>query len=103
MKIAFIVPYFGAFPSAFQLWLDSCAVNKDIDWLLFTDNHEPYLYPRNVHVYHVAFEELQAWFQTLLGFKIWLGNLTSYVILGRCMVSCSQNTSVVMIIGGIVI
>ena len=73
MKIAFIVPYFGAFPSAFQLWLDSCAVNKDIDWLLFTDNHEPYLYPRNVHVYHVAFEELQAWFQTLLGFKIWLG------------------------------
>lgn len=44
----FIVPYFGKLPSYFQLFLNSCAVNKKFDWILFTDDKTEYFYPKNV-------------------------------------------------------
>ena len=37
MKIAVVANYFGAPPPYFQLWLDSCAFNPQIDWLFYTD------------------------------------------------------------------
>ena len=49
-KVAFIVPYFGRFPSNFQLWLNSCAWNTDFYWLVFTDDRTCYNYPKNVSI-----------------------------------------------------
>ena len=58
-KVAFIVPYFGRFPSNFQLWLNSCAWNSDFYWLVFTDDRTCYNYPKNVSITYLTFEEMQ--------------------------------------------
>ena len=56
-KICFIIPYFGEFPSYFDLFLKSCKYNKDFDWLIFTDNTGNYEYPKNVKKIELTFEE----------------------------------------------
>lgn len=56
--IAFVVPYFGRFNNYFQLWLDSCAANKTIDWLIFTDDRREFDYPKNVHVTYTTLENV---------------------------------------------
>lgn len=57
-KCAFIIPYYGTFPSYFQLFLNSCGKNDDYDWLIFTDNKTEYAYPENVHVYYETFDQM---------------------------------------------
>ena len=47
-KICFIIPYFGNFKNYFQLFLNSCRLNSDINWLIITDNKDEYDYPKNV-------------------------------------------------------
>ena len=37
-KIAVIMPYFGKMPNYFDLWLQSCHANSQIDWIIVTDN-----------------------------------------------------------------
>lgn len=59
-KGVFIIPYFGAFKNYFQLFLNSCAQNPDYDWLLITDNREPYHYPPNVRRVPTTFPALAA-------------------------------------------
>lgn len=45
----FVVPYFGALPNYFQLWLNSCSLNKEFTWLLITDcATEGLIIPSNV-------------------------------------------------------
>ncbi len=39
-KIILILPYFGTFSYYFQLFLDSCKYNQDIDFLIVTNNPE---------------------------------------------------------------
>ena len=58
MKVAFIVPYFGTFPQYFQLFLKSCELNPNYDWLLFTDDERLFNYPSNVHVNLISFNSL---------------------------------------------
>lgn len=58
-RVAFVLPYYGRFPSYFQLFLDSCGGNPDFDWLVFTDDHYPYDYPDNVHVHYETFEDMR--------------------------------------------
>lgn len=58
-SIVFIIPYFGKFPSGFQVFLDSCRNNEKVDWLIFTDNNSEYIFPKNVHVISTTFKELQ--------------------------------------------
>lgn len=49
MKICLIANYFGAPPAYFQLWLDSCAFNRKINWLFFTDiSPAGFIVPENV-------------------------------------------------------
>lgn len=36
-KICFIIPYFGRWPRFFDLFLESCGRNTDVDFLFFTD------------------------------------------------------------------
>jgi len=57
-KIILILPYFGTFSNYFQLFLDSCKYNQDIDFLIVTDNQEKFEYPKNVQVKYMLFEDL---------------------------------------------
>lgn len=58
-KCVLILPYFGSFKNYFPLFLKSCALNPQIDWLLCTDNAECYEYPPNVIVKKMSFTEWQ--------------------------------------------
>lgn len=68
--IAYVIPYFGRLPKGFELWLLSCAANRTIDWLLFTDDQTKYKYPENVKVNYCTFEEIQKKVQSCYDFKI---------------------------------
>lgn len=69
-KIAYIVPYFGKFPRGFEFWLLSCSCNPTIDWLVFTDDHAEYQYPKNVKVTYWTFEQMQKRAQSIFDFRI---------------------------------
>lgn len=74
MKIVFIIPYIGTFHNYFQLWLDSCKVNNNVDWLIFTDNTQKYDYPDNVKVIYKTFQDLKNMFQQKYDFIISLNH-----------------------------
>lgn len=65
MKVTLIIPYYGRFPSIFDLWLKSCANNPEINWLLVTDIDTPDL-PSNVTKLHISFYELKSSFANKL-------------------------------------
>lgn len=69
-KICLINAYFGEFPIYFDLWLNSCKYNESIDFIIFTDNHDKYNYPKNVKVYYMSFNELKDIVQNNFNFKI---------------------------------
>lgn len=69
-SICFIIPYFGKFPSYFDLWLKSAEYNSDIDFLIITDNKEKYEYPPNVTVKIMTFEEFRNSISNNYDFKI---------------------------------
>lgn len=51
--------YFGKMPNYFQLWLNSCACNPSIDWLLLTDDRTRYSYPNNIKLKYISFDEMK--------------------------------------------
>lgn len=59
MKTVLIIPYFGEFPSYFQLFLYSCKYNQNFTWYIYSDNDKQYEYPDNVKIIHTTFEELK--------------------------------------------
>ena len=69
-SIKYIVPYFGKLPEYFQLWLDTCKLNNDINWLVITDDRSDYRYPNNVEVVYCSFAEIKNRFQRLYDFEI---------------------------------
>ncbi|MCW6681982.1 hypothetical protein NHG29_03740 [Aerococcaceae bacterium NML160702] len=69
-RIAFVCPYFGKFPRHFQLWLNSCAHNKDHTWFIFTDDKRTFDYPTNVVVRYTTLGELKEVFQQKFDFPI---------------------------------
>ena len=71
-RFAFIIPYFGKLPHWFQFWLNSCGNNPHIDWLLFTDDHYPFRYPKNVLVHYCSFEDIRQLVQNNFDFEITL-------------------------------
>lgn len=71
-RFAFIIPYFGKLPHWFQFWLNSCGNNPHIDWLLFTDDHYPFRYPKNVLVHYCSFEDIRQLAQENFDFEITL-------------------------------
>ena len=66
-KAVLIVPYFGKFPSFFQLFLNSCKYNPSFNWLFFTDDKTQYSYPGNTRVIYSTFIEIQIIFKRKLG------------------------------------
>lgn len=59
-RVLIICIYFGKLPQYTQLWLDSCAYNKDYNWLLVTDDDMNTLnVPKNVTVEKLTLEQLK--------------------------------------------
>ena len=58
-RIIIFVPYFGAFPDTFELWLRGCKRNKDFNWIIYTDNDRKYDFPLNVSVKKISFERFK--------------------------------------------
>lgn len=73
-SIIFICPYFGKLPCYFDLVLKSCEYNRDIDWLIFTDDKTKYKYPKNVKVEYISFEDLKKEVEKSFKYNIFLGN-----------------------------
>lgn len=71
-KCVFIIPYFGKFNNYFQLFLNSCGINKHFDWIIYTDDKTKFHYPNNVHVKYCSFETLKNKIETIFPFKITL-------------------------------
>lgn len=69
-KIIFIIPYFGHFNNYFDIWLNSCANNPTIDWLIFTDCRDKHNYPQNIKIIYTTFDEKRSHFQKFYDFSI---------------------------------
>lgn len=66
----FVIPYFGRFPNYFQLFLNSCKFNPDLNWLIFSDDTSAYNFPPNVRLVRMTFEELKRHIQSFFDFDI---------------------------------
>lgn len=66
-NIAIVLPYFGKFPNYFDLWLRSCSINSEIDWLLITDIKDSYSFPKNVKVIDWDFKQVVSKIKQVLG------------------------------------
>lgn len=71
--VAFILPYIGKFNNYFNLFLQSCSFNPDIDWFIFTDNDAKSIYP-NIYFIKITFEDLKKRIQKQYDFEILLDN-----------------------------
>ena len=56
-KIIKIIPYFGQWPEWFELYIESCKKNPQMNWLFYTDCGEPVNQSPNVRYIHLSFEE----------------------------------------------
>ena len=68
--IAFVIPWSGKLPDYFQVWLQSCASNPSVDFLLFTSEPMPGPMPENVKHFPLDFEQLRGMFQANFDFPI---------------------------------
>ena len=61
-KICLILPYFGKLPSYWDGFIDSCADNKDIDFLIVTDciTADAPSTPSNICIKHMTWPQMQA-------------------------------------------
>ena len=69
-SICLIIPYFGKFKNYFPLFLESCRYNPSIDWLVFTDIKEEYLWPDNVKKITMSFEQFAGLVQNNFEYNI---------------------------------
>ncbi|MCD7950929.1 MAG: hypothetical protein LUG12_11825 [Erysipelotrichaceae bacterium] len=72
MKIAIIVAYFGHLPHYFELFAQSCEINSDYTWLIFTDDSDAYNIPDNVNLIQMNFEQCKELIQSKFDFPITL-------------------------------
>lgn len=68
MKLCIIVPYFGTFPPYINTFLYSASYNREIDWLILTDQSVDNL-PKvdNVKFIKSTFEDVKARIQSVVG------------------------------------
>lgn len=72
-KIAVLCPYYGALPWYFPLFVNSCALNRDIDFLFFTDQTLHMPVPDNLIVIHMPFASLKQLLDRQLGMETGMG------------------------------
>lgn len=73
-ELCFIIPYFGCFSNYFLLFLKTCCLNNNFDWLIFTDDNTNYIYPPNVHKISMTFFECQKLVQSKFECNVQLRN-----------------------------
>lgn len=71
-KICIISVYFGKFNNYFKLWLKSCAFNKNIDFLIFSDIIYRESHPNNVRFVNITLDELRELSSQKLGVEVQL-------------------------------
>lgn len=72
-KIALVIPYFGKMRKDIRFWMHSCSYNKDIDWMIFTDDKETLLnesIPSNIKIIYMTFDEMKNRVQDNYNFEI---------------------------------
>ena len=66
-----IIPYFGTFPNYFNLWLASCAYNKDYNFYIYTDiDTSCILHSDNVKFISCTLDEIRKKAENVMGFKV---------------------------------
>lgn len=68
-RIKLIVCYYGKFPEWMNVWLKSCELNSNIDFMIVTDIKLGEL-PSNVTILNISFNELKKHFSNVLGFEV---------------------------------
>lgn len=69
-KVAIIACYYGPFPNYFQLFLKSCQMNKDFQWIIFGNHSEsdlPYQIPDNVKIVFFSLDDMRELIKTKIG------------------------------------
>ena len=70
-KVLIICPYFGKLPrDQINLWLKTCYYNKNIDFLIFTDDKYAFNFPSNVKPVYMSFSNLVNYIQSKFNFPI---------------------------------
>lgn len=70
MKLVLINCYFGVMPNYFELWLQSCEANPQVDFILITDAKISTYIPKNIKIIHTTFDKLVRKIDTKFRFKI---------------------------------
>lgn len=73
-KCVFIIPYFGQFNNYFDIYLKTCALNKNFDWIFFTDIRKIEGLPQNIKFVYTTFEQNKKMFEEKLGFEVKLNS-----------------------------
>lgn len=71
-RIAYLIPYFGKLPSSFGLWLLSAGTNKDVSFIIITDDHTHYDYPDNITVFYTTWDNIKERISSFYDFDICL-------------------------------
>ena len=69
-KICYVIVYFGKLPDTMKLWIKSCKYNSSIDWLIYTDDTNPYDYPSNVTIKQCCLDDFKELVQRKFPFEI---------------------------------
>lgn len=72
-SICIVLCYYGTFPNTFQLYLDSCAFNSTINWLLVTDEENlqrKYTVPQNLTVLNMELKDVEKLASKKMGFDV---------------------------------
>lgn len=68
--LCFIIPYFGKLPKEFPCFLLTVKHNPEYNWLLFTDDKVPYVFPSNIKVINCTFDDIRNRIQKKFEFPI---------------------------------
>ena len=71
MRKVIIACYYGWFPAWMNLWVKSCELNPDFDFLLVTDSELQNL-PPNMTLHQESIADLKRRFCRVLGFEVCL-------------------------------
>lgn len=69
-NICIILPYFGAFPTFFKFFIESCKKNSSVDFLIFTDNEIDFDVTSNIKIEIISWNSFVCHIQQKFDFKI---------------------------------
>lgn len=71
LDVRVIVNWFGKPPNVFPLWIDSCGVNKTIEWMFFTDiDMSKYHVPKNMTIHTCDFDWMKSRLQSKFPYPV---------------------------------